>query len=256
MILAARQSSVQFDTLANRPELTRFPRVAPLGAARPQKRGGEGPTGRNGRGVRGSPGRRRRRAHCQLLLGAICFNCLVWRRTDAFRAKISVRSLVGACDSAAGRVWALSHYGGVLSRVRPCARAVPPAAYGRFLATTRYEGFVAMLPGPVGDRCEQWQSFSAKELVAAWPPSVQPVDIALKSTNYHVRPDEGRGYYSVSKLDVMRVPKWPRVLRASCRYRRTRAAFTPPRPPSRLTLSRRARPRARWRTSYNSPSSS
>ena len=93
---------------------------------------------------------------------------------------------------------------------RPCARAVPPAAYGRFLATTRYEGFVAMLPGPVGDRCERWQLFSAKELVAASPPSVQPVDIALTSTNYHVRPDEGRGYYSVSKLDVVRDLKWSR----------------------------------------------
>jgi len=104
-----RQSSVLFDTLARRLELTRFPRVAPLGAARSQKRGGEGPTGRNGRGVRGSPGRRRRRAHCQLLLGAICFNCLVWRRTDAFRAKISVRSSVRTCDGAAGRVWSLSH---------------------------------------------------------------------------------------------------------------------------------------------------
>ena len=67
-----------------------------------------------------------------------------------------------------------------------------------------------MLPGPVGDRCERWQLFSAKELVAASPPSVQPVDIALTSTNYHVRPDEGRAYYSVSKLDVMRVLKWSR----------------------------------------------
>ena len=52
-----------FDPLASRLELIRFPRVAPLGAARPQKRGGEGPTGRNGRGVRGSPGRRRGAAH-------------------------------------------------------------------------------------------------------------------------------------------------------------------------------------------------
>ena len=58
-----RQSSVLFEALANRPELSRFPRVAPLGAARPQKRGGEGPTGRNDRGVRGSPGRRRGAAH-------------------------------------------------------------------------------------------------------------------------------------------------------------------------------------------------
>ena len=49
--------------LATRPELTRFPRMAPLGAARPQKRGGEGPTGRNDRDVRGSPGRRRGAAH-------------------------------------------------------------------------------------------------------------------------------------------------------------------------------------------------
>ena len=49
--------------LATRPELTRFPRMAPLGAARPQKRGGEEPTGRNGRGMRGSPGRRRGAAH-------------------------------------------------------------------------------------------------------------------------------------------------------------------------------------------------
>ena len=105
----SRESSVQFDTLARRLELTRFPRVAPLGAARPQKRGGEGPTGRNDRGVRGSPGRRRRRAHCQLRVRAICFNCLVWRRTDALRAKISVRSSVRTCDGAAGRVWALSH---------------------------------------------------------------------------------------------------------------------------------------------------
>ena len=104
-----RQSSVLFEALANRPELRQFPRVALLGAARPQKRGGEGPTGRNGRGVRGSPGRRRRRAHCQLLLGAICFNCLVWRRTDALRAEISVRSSVRTCDGAAGRVWSLSH---------------------------------------------------------------------------------------------------------------------------------------------------
>ena len=59
----ARQSSVLFETLARRLELRRFPRVAPLGAARPQKRGGEGPTGRNDRGVRGSPGRRRGAAH-------------------------------------------------------------------------------------------------------------------------------------------------------------------------------------------------
>ena len=58
-----RQSSVLFEALANRLELRRFPRVAPLGAARPQKRGGEGPTGRNGRGMRGSPGRRRGAAH-------------------------------------------------------------------------------------------------------------------------------------------------------------------------------------------------
>ena len=58
-----RQSSALFGALAHRLELGRFPRVAPLGAARPQKRGGEGPTGRNDRGVRGSPGRRRGAAH-------------------------------------------------------------------------------------------------------------------------------------------------------------------------------------------------
>ncbi len=57
------RASVLFEALANRPELRRFPRVALLGAARPQKRGGEGPTGRNDRGVRGSPGRRRGAAH-------------------------------------------------------------------------------------------------------------------------------------------------------------------------------------------------
>ena len=152
----ARQSSALFGALAHRLELGRFPRVAPLGAARPQKRGGEGPTGRNGRGVRGSPGRRRRRAHCQLLLGAICFNCLVWRRTDAMRAEISVRSSVRTCDGAAGRVWSLSHLWMRSLAGEAVRRAVPPAAYGRFLATTRYEGFVAMLPGPVGDRCERW----------------------------------------------------------------------------------------------------
>ena len=90
---------------------------------------------------------------------------------------------------------------------RPCARAVPPAASGRFLATTRYEGFVAMLPGPVGDRCEQWQSFSAKELVAASTQSVQPVDIALTSANYHVRPVEDHAYCSVPKLECYESPK-------------------------------------------------
>ena len=63
LLLVARQSSALFGALARRLELGRFPRVAPLGAARPQKRGGEGLTGRNDRGVRGSPGRRRGVAH-------------------------------------------------------------------------------------------------------------------------------------------------------------------------------------------------
>ena len=58
-----REPSVLFDPLASRLELIRFPRVAPLGAASPQKRGGEGPADRNDRGVRGSPGRRRGAAH-------------------------------------------------------------------------------------------------------------------------------------------------------------------------------------------------
>ena len=78
-VLIAREPSVLFDPLASRLELIRFPRVAPLGAARPQKRDGEGPTGRNGRGVRGSPGRRRGAAHstwevarCRLFLAERC----------------------------------------------------------------------------------------------------------------------------------------------------------------------------------------
>ena len=64
-----------------------------------------------------------------------------------------------------------------------------------------------MLVDPVGDRCDRWQSFSAKELVAASTQSVQPVDIALTSANYHVRPDEGHAYYSVPKLECYESPK-------------------------------------------------